>query len=240
MCEAITILAILYLRKPTKLRWVFSFSGIITAEVHFLMEQLMQTLFDYLAKLGSVGLLAAIFIDALGLPFPGGLMIVMFGFLINRGDVNLFEVMLAIYCGYLTGTTAAYYIGKNIGEPFIKKYGRILRVTPERFAKARQWLNNFSAAYIIFGRFIPTLGNVTPYIAGISQVKLPYFLIYSSIFTLLWSAVNIAVGYLFGQNWRQVAEAVSTKSWIIGLLFIMAYLAYKYYKSTKVTQKGED
>ena len=202
------------------------------------MEQVVQTVFEYLTKLGSIGLFFGIFIDALGLPFPGGFMIVMSGFLISRGDLNLFEAVLAVIAGYLPGTSAAYYVGRNIGEPFIVKYGRYLRITPERFNKAQRRMEQSAAVFIIFGRFLPTVGNITPYMAGLSKLKFGCFFIYSVIFAVLWCAFNITLGYIFGRSWRKAAEIVGSKSWIAALAVMLVYFGYKYYKSKKVKLKG--
>ncbi len=202
------------------------------------MEQVVQTVFEYLTKLGGIGLFFGIFIDALGLPFPGGFMIIMSGYLISRGDLGLFEAVLAVMAGYLPGTSAAYYVGRNIGEPFIEKYGRFLRITPERLDKAQKQLKHSAAFFIIFGRFIPTVGNITPYIAGLSRLKFGCFFIYSVIFAALWCAFNITLGCIFGRSWRKAAETVGSKSWIAALAVILLYLGYKYYKSKKVKLKG--
>ncbi|WP_051688058.1 DedA family protein [Desulfofalx alkaliphila] len=197
------------------------------------MEQIIDTLLHYLIRLGSLGLMFAIFLDALGLPFPGGLMIVMSGFLIHRGDFSPMEVAIAIFAGYLPGATAAYFIGDKIGKPFFEKYGRYLRVTPQRFNKAQGWIEHSAAAFIIGGRFIPTLGNLTPYMAGISKVKYHWFLFYSTLYTLLWAGLYITVGYIFRDSWQQAGEMVTSKSWLVAVLFLLIYLAYRYYFKRK-------
>jgi membrane protein DedA with SNARE-associated domain len=198
------------------------------------MEQFMDTILQYLIKLGTVGLLIGIFIDGLGVPFPGGFMIIMSGLLIQREDITLFEVLLAVFIGHLSGGTAAYFIGKRVGLPFIERYGRYLRITEQRLAKGQHWLEHSAAAFIILGRFIPTIGNVTPYLAGISKVKYTWFLIYSSTFVVLWSAFNITIGYIFGRSWQQASDQVGSKFWIVSVILLLLIIAYKYYNSKKL------
>lgn len=74
------------------------------------MEQICETIMYYLTQMVSVELMLAVFIDAFGVPFPGSLMIIMSGFLIHRGSLELFEVILAILVSYLPGATTAYFI----------------------------------------------------------------------------------------------------------------------------------
>lgn len=197
------------------------------------MEQIIDTGLYYLSRLGSLGLLIAIFLDAMGLPFPGGLMIVMSGFLIHRGDMGLFEVGLAIFAGYLSGAFAAYFIGAHVGQPFFDRYGRYLRVTPRRFENGRQWLKKSAPAFIILGRFIPTLGNITPYMAGLSKIKPTLFLFYSVIYVLLWGGIYITVGYVFSDSWRRVSELIGANSWIAVVLLLLVYFGYRQFKKSR-------
>ena len=197
------------------------------------MEQICETIMYYLTQMVSMGLMLAVFIDAFGVPFPGSLMIIMSGFLINRGSLELFEVILAILVGYLSGATTAYFIGKNFGQAFLEKYGRYVSITPAKLKRGQHWIEKSSAVFLIAGRMLPTIGNITPYIAGMSRIKFLYFFIYTFVFILLWGSVNIILGFVFSHSWKQVGELVGSKSWIFGLAIILIYLGYKYYMLKK-------
>lgn len=197
------------------------------------MEQFIENISHYLVQMGSFGLMLGIFIDGLGVPFPGGLMLMMSGLLVQRGQLTFLEVLLAVFVGHLSGGTVAYIIGRRVGLPFVEKYGHYLRINTDRLTKGRQWLKKSAAIYIIFGRFIPTLGNVTPYIAGLSNLKYIPFFVYSSIFALLWGSLNLGIGYIFGHSWRQVSKNFGSNMWLIALLVILLYGAYWYYNRRK-------
>ncbi|MCD5407060.1 MAG: DedA family protein [Desulfotomaculum sp.] len=197
------------------------------------MDQIIETVLNYLIKLGSIGLMIGIFIDALGVPFPGSLMVIMAGFLIQRGSLNFFDVILAVLIGHLLGTTIAYFIGRHWGQPFFKKYGRYLNITPKKFEKGQHWLEHSAAAFVIGGRFLPTIGNITPYIAGISKLKFMWFLIYSIIFLLLWGTFNITLGFVFSHSWQKASEFIGSKGWIFGVVLMLSYGGYLYYKNKK-------
>lgn len=200
------------------------------------MENFIEEIFQYLSRLGGIGLFIAVFIDATGIPFPGGLMIIMSGFLIQRGELGIFESMLAVVTGYISGAVGAYFIGKYVGQPFIKKYGSYLKITPDRFKKGQQLLRHSAAAYLIMGRFVPTIGNITPYIAGVSRLKFFWFATYSSIFALLWGSFNLGLGYIFGASWRKASNMIGANSWLIGIALIIIYIGYKYYQHKKLNK----
>jgi len=98
----------------------------------------------------------------------------------------------------------AYYIGKVIGEPFLYRFEKIFRLNHEKMERAREWLEQSSAAFILVGRFVPTAGNITPYLAGMSRLSPARFILYNSIFASGWSLFNIGLGYYFSRTWQAI------------------------------------
>lgn len=197
------------------------------------MERFIENVLHYLGQLGSIGLMIGVFIDSVGLPFPGGLMIIMSGVLVQQGKLTFLEVLLAVFIGHISGSTIAYLIGRRVGLPFIEKYGHYLKINSTRLKKGSHWLRKSAAIYIIFGRFVPTVGNITPYIAGLSNLKYPLFFVYSCFFVLLWSSFNLGIGYIFGHSWHRISKGLQSKVWLVALTVVLLYLIYWYYKKRK-------
>lgn len=160
-----------------------------------------QWVMDYLGALGMGGLLLGVVIEAMGIPFPGGLMVILAGFLVNQGRFDFLHTLFVTLLGFNTGATIAYLIGKRVGEPFLFRFGKYLRVTPRRIKRAQDYLEHSSAAFIIFGRFVPMISNLTPYIAGISGLGILKFISFNFVFTLIWSLLNLGLGMFFSHNW---------------------------------------
>lgn len=182
----------------------------------------------YLVTLGAGGLLLGVTIEALGVPFPGGLMVVLAGFLINQGKFNFWTIFLVTVLGFNTGAVIAFFIGRQVGEPFLARFGRLLRITPQRLKKAREWLGQSAAAFIIFGRFVPMISNLTPYIAGLSGLSVWKFAFYNLIFTLIWTSLNLSLGILFRQSWGYLLRI--TNSWmpLVSGGFLLLFLVFIY------------
>lgn len=183
---------------------------------------------QYLGALGAGGILAGAVIEALGVPFPGGLMVVLAGFLVDQGRLNFYLALLAAVAGFNLGALAAYLIGRQVGEPFFKRYGRYLRITPQKFDRAQSWMTRSAAAFIIVGRFVPMISNLTPYMAGVSKLSPARFLFYNSIFALTWASFNLAVGIIFGQNWETFSRFTRTWLPLGAALLLLLYLVYLY------------
>ncbi len=194
---------------------------------------MLDFIVNYLTALGLSGLLAGVFIEAMGVPFPGGIMVVLTGFLVNQGKINFFSALITTLSGYTAGSFTAYLIGRNLGQPFFLWCGRYLRITPERIKQTQSWLDRSAPAFIVFGRFLPGVSNLTPYMAGVSRIGAGYFLFYNTLFTLGWGGLYLLLGMFFGHNYRLISGYLNNGLPFVGLGLLGIYLAYVYLKKYK-------
>lgn len=180
----------------------------------------------YLGTLGAGGLFLGLIIEALGVPFPGGLMTLLAGILVNQGRLDFYHILAAAVLGFNVGATAAYLIGRCVGEPFLLRYGKYLMVTPAKFDQARSWMYRSAPAFIIFGRFVPMVSNLTPYLAGISRLPFVQFLIYNSVFALSWVSFNLGIGIFFGHHWESIFSLIQSRLPLLALGVLVVYLLY--------------
>lgn len=167
---------------------------------------MFDRMLEFLSSLGLPGVFAGVFLEAIGLPFPGSVLVALAGFLSKQGEFNIIIAWLIALLGYLLGSFSAFMLGRRIGEPFIKRWGRYLRLTPERIDKAQELLQKSAPAYIIGGRFVPTVGNITPYAAGISGISIIKFLIYDMIHAVLWISIFLGVGAVLNSEWQRMID----------------------------------
>jgi membrane protein DedA with SNARE-associated domain len=183
---------------------------------------------EYLGALGASGLMAGVVVEALGIPFPGGLMVILAGFLVKQGKLGFFPVLLATVAGFNVGAITAFFIGRYVGKPFLFRFSRYLRVTPERIQEAQGWLERSAPAFVIFGRFLPMVSNLTPYIAGISKLNGIKFFGYNFLFTILWAFLNLGLGIFFGHSWNYVLSVSRLALPLVagGIMLILLYFIY--------------
>lgn len=178
-----------------------------------------------LGSLGLGGLLLGSIIEALGFPFPGAIMVVFAGILVNRGELDFVGSLVSAVAGFNVGAFAAYLLGRRVGEPFLYTMGKYLKITPEKLEKARRWMEQSSAAFIIFGRFVPMVSNLTPYMAGISRLEPGRFFLYNTIFATMWASFNLAVGIFFSRNWQTFLEYTQSRLPFLAAAGILLYIA---------------
>lgn len=191
-----------------------------------------------LSSLGLPGVFAGVFLEAIGLPFPGSVLVALAGFLSKQGEFNIIVAWLVSLLAYLLGSLSAFMIGRHMGGPFIKRWSRYIRLTPERIDKAQELLQKSAPIYIIGGRFIPTVGNVTPYVAGISGISIVKFLIYDMVHALLWLTIFLGAGAMLGSKWQRLADNPWFEWVAIGGSLLISVYVFRDLLSVHTKDKG--
>lgn len=182
---------------------------------------------SYLGHLGLAGVLLGVILEGLGVPFPGSVLVILAGVLVHQGKLGFYNTFGVIILGLNLGATGAYLMGKYAGEPFLARYGRYLLVTPARLHRARSWMEHSAPAFIIFGRFVPMVSNLTPYIAGLCRLGLAQFVFFTSIYALMWISLNLAIGMIFSENWARVTEITGWSLPALGIAGLLIYFGTK-------------
>ena len=186
---------------------------------------MFDRILEILSSVGLPGVFAGVFFEAIGLPFPGSVLVALAGFLSEQGEYNIITAWLISLLGYLLGSLSAFMIGRYLGEAFLERWRRYIRLTPERIDKALTLLQKSAPAYVIVGRFLPTIGNVTPYVAGMSRISIARFLIYDMIHAILWLSIFLGAGAALGSNWHSMADNPWFKWCAVGgSLFFVFYV----------------
>lgn len=186
----------------------------------------MASVLDYLAAFGLGGVALGTVLEAMGVPFfPGALVMILAGVLVHQGSLSFPLVLVTAFGGYTAGSILAYVLGRKVGIPFLRRYGRFLHVRPERLMQAQALPAYSAGVFVLLGRFIPGLGNLTPYLAGLTQLQVGWFLAYNSLYALGWGAVYLGVGMFFGARWPVILAFVQPRLVgfaILGTLLVVA------------------
>lgn len=188
----------------------------------------MESVLDCLSALGLGGVVLGTVLEAVGVPFfPGAVVMILAGVLVHQGALNFPVTLGAAFGGYTVGSVLAYILGRNVGTPFFRRYGRFLHIPPERLVQA-QALPAYSAGFfVLLGRFIPGVGNLTPYLAGLAQLQMGWFLLYNSLYALGWGTMYLGVGMFFGSRWPAIITFIQPRLLgiaVLGGLLVVAVM----------------
>lgn len=188
---------------------------------------------------GYPGLLAGLFLEFVGIAFPGEATLTFTGFLISQGILNLLPVLLVVYGGGFAGSTLAYYIGRRFGRQALLHYGRYLRVTPERLERVERWFWRYKLALMIIGRYIPGVRALAAYVAGISGLNLLIFWLYSTLGIIIWATTFILLGHILGNRWETALQVFYHYIWLVVALALAAIIGiYLYHRRAAQGNQG--
>ncbi len=161
-------------------------------------------------------------LQALGVPVPGTTALIAAAlYAATSHGLPIVGVIAAAALGALAGTTAGFALGCWGGEKLLLRVARRLRQTPERVQRLRAEFAAHGGAWLLVGRFITGLRNVTGLLAGASGMPLRRFLPFSVAAAIAWALVNGLEYYWFGHalagaaTWLQVVLVCGGFAWLV-------------------------
>ncbi|MBZ9750470.1 DedA family protein [Deinococcus sp. HMF7604] len=188
------------------------------------MAEWVQNLMD---SMGYVGILLLMILENVFPPIPSELIMPSAGFAASRGDLNIVMVIVVGTAGSVLGTLPLYYLGRVFGEDklvkWADKYGKWLTLSGKDIKKADDWFDQHGTKAVLFGRLVPGIRSLLSLPAGMSEMPLPKFLIYSAIGSAIWASILAGAGYLLGENYDRVEQYVGPAGYVVlGVLAVVA------------------
>lgn len=167
---------------------------------------------------GGVVLLMAI--ESANIPLPSEVIMPFSGFLVAKGEMNLWLVGLAGGIGCVVGSVFSYYLGYFGGRPLIEKYGKYILISHHDLDSADKWFKNRGDATVFIGRLLPVVRTFISFPAGIARMNIWKFIVYSFVGSVIWSIFLAFVGKKMGDNWERLRGYFHGFDWVI--LFLIA------------------
>ncbi|MBB4351206.1 DedA family protein [Aliirhizobium cellulosilyticum] len=197
------------------------------------MEAFVQVIMQ---RLGPFGIGLLMFLENVFPPIPSELIMPLAGYLATRGDMNILVVIGAGTIGSLLGTLPWYYLGRRLGHHGVRRlaenHGRWLTMSPSDVDAASDRFKRHGNSSVMLGRLIPTVRTLISVPAGVANMPLGRFLLFSSIGTLLWTAALALAGYLLGQAYSTIQDYVDPVSTMV-LIILVGYYIYRVVTSKK-------
>src|ERR1700752_1962619 len=89
-----------------------------------------------ISKMGYMGIVLLMAIESACIPLPSEIIMPFSGYLVSRGEMNLWWVGVAGAVGCVLGSLVAYWVGMYGGRPFIEKYGKYILLWGQRLGLA--------------------------------------------------------------------------------------------------------
>jgi membrane protein DedA with SNARE-associated domain len=196
------------------------------------------TILHWVSRYGYVGLFSLFMLGIFGVPVPEESLLALAGVLAGRGQLRLVPAILVIYAGSLCGMAVNYTLGRTVGTRFVRRYGRVLRVSEATLDRVEQWFERGGRWTLFFGYFLPGVRHLTAILAGSSRVKLSIFASFAAAGGFVWSTSFVLLGYYLGGNWEVVVERIQ-RHLVTGTLVLALVAALLLLRRWRIWRRAE-
>src|SRR5881394_2637084 len=178
-----------------------------------------------ISLLGYGGVVLLMAIESACIPLPSEIIMPFSGYLVSRGEMNLWLVGLAGAVGCVLGSLAAYWVGMYGGRPLIEKYGRYLLISHHDLDLADRWFARFGEVIVFVSRLLPAVRTFIAFPAGIARMNLKKFVPYTFAGSLPWCLGLAYAGQKLGEKWDKdprLKTLFHRFDFIIAILLVLA------------------
>ena len=200
--------------------------------VSLLLEFLIGFVLQVISTIGYLGVFLLMLAESTVLPVPSELVLPFAGYLISQGNFGLIETIIAALLGSIAGSVISYYIGKKIGRAAIIHYGKKVFLKEKHLDLAHKWFERHGEKTIFVCRFIPAIRHVISIPAGVAEMNLKKFVVYTALGAFCWNAILIFAGISLQQNWNVILSFTEILDYI-AIIAVIVFIVFFFYKLSK-------
>lgn len=178
------------------------------------------------AQYGYLGLALLVGVESFGVPAPGETAVILGAGYAAHGQLAIVGVAVTAFLAAVIGDSIGYLIGRTGGRRLILRYGRYVRLTPERFARLEAVMRRHGPKLVAVARFVEGLRQFNGLIAGATGMPWRRFVVYNALGAAAWVAVWATAGYLAGDHIRAVVADLHRFQWYVLAAAALAALAF--------------
>ena len=195
------------------------------------MEQFVISIMN---QYGYFGIFFLIFVENIFPPIPSEVVLLFGGFMTTYSKLSVPFMVLFSTLGSVAGAIVLYYIGKILNKDRLKKIvagkiGKVLRLKVNDIEKAVCWFDTKGNRTVFFCRFIPVVRSLISIPAGMSEMSMSKFLLYTFAGSSIWNTVLLIIGNRVGNNWKDILYIMNQYSHIVLILLILALIIFLFY-----------
>ncbi|MFO7620374.1 MAG: DedA family protein [Bacteroidales bacterium] len=210
------------------------------------MEFFHSLLDWYMANLNYFTVALLMTIESSFIPFPSEAVIPFAAYKAAQGNLNIFGVFLAGTVGALMGALINYYLAKYLGRPIVYKFagsklGRLLLLSEKKVEHAEDYFNRNGKSSTFIGRLVPAVRQLISIPAGLAEMNLRDFVIYTTAGAGIWNIILLVIGYFLYEIREQIFPYMVPGLIVLGTGFVIYLIVRGIRKKTETGRpKTED
>lgn len=192
-----------------------------------------------MSQLGYWGMTIGLVLDSFGIPIPSEVLLMVGGALAASGRFDPWVVFILGTLAQVVGGLIGYLIGRYGGEPILEKYGKYVLISHNDLKRTHKAFEKYGALMTATGRCIPFIRGFIAYPAGVAEMPIAKFVLYTTIGSAIWTALFVWLGMVVGNNLSVVNEWTHKLTYVI-LLLIVAWVFWHIREHLPMLKKRGD
>jgi membrane protein DedA with SNARE-associated domain len=201
-------------------------------------------LLELLDKGGYLGIFFLMMAENVFPPIPSEVIMGGAGLLVAKGQMTFGTVWIVATAGTVAGNLFWYWIGVRWSEEQLKRiidrWGRWLTFEWDEFLSARNTFRKYGDWIVFLLRFSPLLRTIVSLPAGLAQMKLWRFVLFTALGSAIWNGILIFGGSALEplvERFEKVA-GYGVVAVVLGGVAVYLYRVVTW-KPVKAHEKGE-
>lgn len=178
-------------------------------------------------RFGYAGIGFLITVENIFPPIPSEVILTFGGFLTTYTELEVIGVVFASTVGAVLGAVLLYGVGllltpQKLEALFASRICKRLGFSREDMDATVEWFDAHGRQAVFFGRCVPIIRSLISIPAGMAQMSLPLFLLYTVAGSVVWNTALVSLGALAGTSWGIISEYISAYSSLVSLILAVA------------------
>lgn len=182
-------------------------------------------------------------IESTIIPFPSELVIPPAAYKAASGDMNIFLIIFAGSMGAVAGSLFNYFMAKWIGRRLLIKFvntrlAHLMLIDQAAIDKAENYFLKNGKASTLIGRLIPGIRHLISIPAGLANMKLRDFIVFTAIGATAWNVILALLGYFFYSQ-KEILDKYYKELIFIIIAFGGIYVLYLIFNAFRKNKKEQ-
>jgi membrane protein DedA with SNARE-associated domain len=184
---------------------------------------------DIIGHFGYGAIFVIVMLESAGIPMPGETILVSAAvYAGTRHALDIRWVIGAAAGGAILGDNIGFWVGREFGEPLLKKWGHLVGLDVRKRMLGRYLFARYGGLIVFFGRFVALLRAFAALLAGANGLAPWRFFAFNAAGGIVWATTFGLGGYLLGAGIQRVAGPVGWTMLIAAL--IAGFALWRYFK----------
>ena len=169
-----------------------------------------------------IGVFVLMLLESACIPIPSEVTMLVAGYVAQRpGEFSKFVPVIVLgVVGNLAGSLLSYWVGRAGGRPLITRWGKYVFLREHDVDRAERWFAKYGQSAVFFSRLLPVVRTFISLPAGVAEMPVARFSIYTTLGCVPWVVLITWAGYLLGAQWEKVVKYFTVATIVIAVVVV--------------------